>query len=106
HDIVLYHVCRVISSAQLRYVYSICYLTFVYILVYVGVISFQMFLLEGDFFVMFCMQFWQVSMASFLIHRGDHIGREIDDLFKVFRDRKSTRLNSSHVSISYAVFCL
>src|SRR5207249_9560352 len=25
---------------------------------------------------------------------------------KVQRDRKSTRLNSSHVSISYAVFCL
>src|SRR6266513_5434749 len=25
---------------------------------------------------------------------------------KTFRDRKSTRLNSSHVSISYAVFCL
>src|SRR5699024_11446207 len=24
----------------------------------------------------------------------------------VMRDRKSTRLNSSHVSISYAVFCL
>src|SRR5699024_12143189 len=24
----------------------------------------------------------------------------------IFRDRKSTRLNSSHVSISYAVFCL
>src|SRR5690606_41499967 len=24
----------------------------------------------------------------------------------VFRDRKSTRLNSSHVKISYAVFCL
>src|SRR5437868_10198413 len=24
----------------------------------------------------------------------------------VWRDRKSTRLNSSHVSISYAVFCL
>src|SRR5699024_11726474 len=28
----------------------------------------------------------------------------IGDLFA--RDRKSTRLNSSHVSISYAVFCL
>src|SRR5437868_8862661 len=27
------------------------------------------------------------------------------DRFK-WRDRKSTRLNSSHVSISYAVFCL
>src|SRR5437868_10376792 len=27
-------------------------------------------------------------------------------IFEVFPDRKSTRLNSSHVSISYAVFCL
>src|SRR5699024_11279313 len=26
--------------------------------------------------------------------------------FELKRDRKSTRLNSSHVSISYAVFCL
>src|SRR3989442_6768672 len=25
---------------------------------------------------------------------------------RVYRDRKSTRLNSSHVRISYAVFCL
>src|SRR5699024_12711889 len=30
------------------------------------------------------------------------LGREHDDR----QDRKSTRLNSSHVSISYAVFCL
>src|SRR5699024_11739544 len=29
-----------------------------------------------------------------------------DTLFGVLIDRKSTRLNSSHVSISYAVFCL
>src|SRR5262245_64725252 len=27
-------------------------------------------------------------------------------LFKVQEDRKSTRLNSSHLGISYAVFCL
>src|SRR5699024_12420572 len=27
-------------------------------------------------------------------------------LYAVAQDRKSTRLNSSHVSISYAVFCL
>src|SRR5690625_1087132 len=27
-------------------------------------------------------------------------------LAQAFRDRKSTRLNSSHVAISYAVFCL
>src|SRR5438132_11199474 len=31
-------------------------------------------------------------------HSGDHEDRE--------RDRKSTRLNSSHTVISYAVFCL
>src|SRR5699024_11915249 len=29
-----------------------------------------------------------------------------DDEFHAATDRKSTRLNSSHVSISYAVFCL
>src|SRR5690606_41270277 len=28
------------------------------------------------------------------------------DAFTYFLDRKSTRLNSSHVKISYAVFCL
>src|SRR5690348_18206557 len=28
------------------------------------------------------------------------------DLIVLLRDRKSTRLNSSHPSISYAVFCL
>src|SRR3712207_7785019 len=27
-------------------------------------------------------------------------------IFDYFRDRKSTRLNSSHANISYAVFCL
>src|SRR5690242_20841168 len=27
-------------------------------------------------------------------------------LFNLLQDRKSTRLNSSHMSISYAVFCL
>src|SRR5699024_12079176 len=30
----------------------------------------------------------------------------IPHLFHSFLDRKSTRLNSSHVSISYVVFCL
>src|SRR5438309_3034267 len=29
-----------------------------------------------------------------------------DDMARRLRDRKSTRLNSSHSSISYAVFCL
>src|SRR5699024_3124257 len=33
-------------------------------------------------------------------------GHTHHDFQKDFGDRKSTRLNSSHVSISYAVFCL
>src|SRR5439155_19586921 len=37
------------------------------------------------------------------IDRGEDAGHGID-LSR--RDRKSTRLNSSHVAISYAVFCL
>src|SRR3712207_8956953 len=31
---------------------------------------------------------------------------ELDDKFENMGDRKSTRLNSSHANISYAVFCL
>src|SRR5699024_11431149 len=30
----------------------------------------------------------------------------VSETMKALQDRKSTRLNSSHVSISYAVFCL
>src|SRR5437660_9976874 len=44
---------------------------------------------------------------------GDHIDRYCDQnkldvraRVRLFLDRKSTRLNSSHVAISYAVFCL
>src|SRR5699024_11551600 len=32
--------------------------------------------------------------------------KALQDPAKALKDRKSTRLNSSHVSISYAVFCL
>src|SRR5438477_8860577 len=39
---------------------------------------------------------WQLGLAE-RAQRGDDLGQ---------RDRKSTRLNSSHMSISYAVFCL
>src|SRR3712207_6997000 len=31
---------------------------------------------------------------------------ELDEILTPFKDRKSTRLNSSHANISYAVFCL
>src|SRR5690606_40123664 len=40
------------------------------------------------------------SLAYFLGNRT------VGVLFKFMEDRKSTRLNSSHVKISYAVFCL
>src|SRR3712207_7086761 len=35
----------------------------------------------------------------------EHVGRAVEDR-PGERDRKSTRLNSSHANISYAVFCL
>src|SRR5439155_24468040 len=41
--------------------------------------------------------------------RGRDTARRVElrpDQREVRRDRKSTRLNSSHVAISYAVFCL
>src|SRR6266496_6096007 len=31
---------------------------------------------------------------------------QVEEVVAALRDRKSTRLNSSHVEISYAVFCL
>src|SRR5699024_8180527 len=50
----------------------------------------------------------------FILSDADKEGRKIRKWFKkhlsesthIYIDRKSTRLNSSHVSISYAVFCL
>src|SRR3712207_7564477 len=45
---------------------------------------------------------WPVLVA---LSRKDFIGEALD-LGPDERDRKSTRLNSSHANISYAVFCL
>src|SRR3712207_7405762 len=40
-------------------------------------------------------------------HRRDHpLRRRLDEHDAELLDRKSTRLNSSHANISYAVFCL
>src|SRR5438034_6669301 len=38
--------------------------------------------------------------------RPDHVRADDGRLVDLHRDRKSTRLNSSHTVISYAVFCL
>src|SRR5690606_40645542 len=41
------------------------------------------------------------------VKMGKVLSRPINELFNyIIQDRKSTRLNSSHVKISYAVFCL
>src|SRR5947208_5847550 len=49
---------------------------------------------------------WRASPT--VLHPGAEVLRELADitLCQLIRDRKSTRLNSSHQIISYAVFCL
>src|SRR3712207_7313660 len=42
---------------------------------------------------------------TFVVHTPDESARK-DYIGNAARDRKSTRLNSSHANISYAVFCL
>src|SRR2546430_9225753 len=48
----------------------------------------------------FAAQYWE------RVRREDPQYGELRALFHRARDRKSTRLNSSHSQISYAVFCL
>src|SRR5438067_6631175 len=45
------------------------------------------------------------SMVDWLLKRDEPLIVDYHNITEA-RDRKSTRLNSSHVSISYAVFCL
>src|SRR5690606_39618407 len=50
----------------------------------------------------------QFSCATILLYHVRHVPGVINLEYVCvrLRDRKSTRLNSSHVKISYAVFCL
>src|SRR2546427_8766605 len=45
----------------------------------------------------------RVGVAS---HADVDVGGHVDEMSCTRQDRKSTRLNSSHSQISYAVFCL
>src|SRR2546430_10436569 len=47
-----------------------------------------------------------LALAHLVIDAGDLAGRGQHERERVLGDRKSTRLNSSHSQISYAVFCL
>src|SRR3712207_7325362 len=49
------------------------------------------------------------DVAQVLVDRANEVGARIafeGNDFGLLTDRKSTRLNSSHANISYAVFCL
>src|SRR5436853_1539954 len=54
------------------------------------------------------------SIADYRLRGADHLLRQLavrrdhyaDHGWNLTQDRKSTRLNSSHLGISYAVFCL
>src|SRR5437879_10956735 len=48
----------------------------------------------------------QVRQAFLQIERGGDVLQRQSELYHREGDRKSTRLNSSHRCISYAVFCL
>src|SRR5437870_11476074 len=53
--------------------------------------------------------FFQGGFDAFLLfgaERRAEVIRGLQQTPNLSRDRKSTRLNSSHVAISYAVFCL
>src|SRR5690625_5515189 len=47
-----------------------------------------------------------ISPCVFEIEFNSYICEFVIKFSMIMRDRKSTRLNSSHVAISYAVFCL
>src|SRR5476651_2819943 len=53
---------------------------------------------------------WSSDVCSSDLSAGDRLGERagelLVDLNPLGLDRKSTRLNSSHANISYAVFCL
>src|SRR5690625_7868600 len=48
-----------------------------------------------------------VAGVNRALEKAEEAGKKkIQEVYKDILDRKSTRLNSSHVAISYAVFCL
>src|SRR5690625_5593816 len=48
----------------------------------------------------------QEKMIKYLSKQISIVEKQMNEIIKENQDRKSTRLNSSHVAISYAVFCL
>src|SRR5690554_7400349 len=57
-------------------------------------------------FSYFCVLFSQEKGENIRLAISVSTKEDYDNVIEKLRDRKSTRLNSSHVRISYAVFCL
>src|SRR3712207_7077874 len=49
---------------------------------------------------------WEEALARTLEPFVESVAQGQTDRYRICADRKSTRLNSSHANISYAVFCL
>src|SRR5438045_6852206 len=49
---------------------------------------------------------YTIALADDALHRWEFRNLGVNSVESCFSDRKSTRLNSSHLGISYAVFCL
>src|SRR3712207_8209641 len=65
---------------------------------------------DNIYLVQVYLLFLHSFLPDFFVHSTDFVGacfHEFDGLIMIAgKDRKSTRLNSSHANISYAVFCL
>src|SRR5207302_7758808 len=64
---------------------------------------------EASIFMQYAMLAFEMRSQAFLMGGNllfDSFSIRVMNPLKPFLDRKSTRLNSSHVKISYAVFCL
>src|SRR5690349_23409954 len=56
--------------------------------------------------VAFCGVTWGFGSDAVRAANAEHLVDHPEELVALVQDRKSTRLNSSHVESSYAVFCL
>src|SRR5207249_12141388 len=61
---------------------------------------------EGDFVDGKWQGSGKIHYGDGVVYEGSFFQSNRHGIGRLQRDRKSTRLNSSHVSISYAVFCL
>src|SRR5205814_8789755 len=48
----------------------------------------------------------RIKVLSLLLSKACLVEQRVGEKIVISQDRKSTRLNSSHLGISYAVFCL